>query len=175
MIYLLDANILINAGRDYYPPNRVPEYWDWLIYQGKSDSVKIPSEISSEIEIGASSANSSNDLIGWIKTPPVQDALLYHEAVSGPNTRTVIAQGYDLDPDDEAKVAGIGQDYCLISYALADKENIRIVTAEKSRPSAQGVKRKIPDVCDDLGVTCINAFELNEELDFSTDWKQRYG
>ena len=28
MLYLLDANVLISAHRDYYPVKRVPEYWD---------------------------------------------------------------------------------------------------------------------------------------------------
>ncbi|MCY4508918.1 MAG: DUF4411 family protein [Acidobacteria bacterium] len=31
MLYLLDANVLIDAHRDYYPLGRVPEFWDWLI------------------------------------------------------------------------------------------------------------------------------------------------
>lgn len=29
-LYLLDANILIDANRDYYPVEAVPEYWAWL-------------------------------------------------------------------------------------------------------------------------------------------------
>ena len=30
VLYLLDANVLIDANRDYYPIHRVPEFWDWL-------------------------------------------------------------------------------------------------------------------------------------------------
>jgi len=35
MLYLLDANTLIDAKRDYYPIDRVPEFWSWLIFQGQ--------------------------------------------------------------------------------------------------------------------------------------------
>ena len=41
MLYLLDANVLIDANRDYYPLDRVPEFWDWLVHVGKSGSVKM--------------------------------------------------------------------------------------------------------------------------------------
>ena len=40
MLYLLDANVLIDANRDYYPLGRVPEFWDWLIDRAASRQVK---------------------------------------------------------------------------------------------------------------------------------------
>ena len=30
LLYLLDANVLITANRDYYSVKRVPEFWAWL-------------------------------------------------------------------------------------------------------------------------------------------------
>ena len=35
MLYLLDSNVLIDANRDYYPIERVPEFWDWLVAMGE--------------------------------------------------------------------------------------------------------------------------------------------
>jgi hypothetical protein len=32
LLFLLDANVLINANRDYYPIDRVPELWEWLVH-----------------------------------------------------------------------------------------------------------------------------------------------
>ena len=49
MLYLLDANVLIDANRDYYPIERVPEFWDWLIEKGELGHVKVPVEIYEEI------------------------------------------------------------------------------------------------------------------------------
>jgi hypothetical protein len=40
MIYLLDANILITASRNYYPIDRVPEFWEWLVYKATTEVVK---------------------------------------------------------------------------------------------------------------------------------------
>ena len=35
VLYLLDANVLIDANRDYYPIERVPEFWEWLAEMGR--------------------------------------------------------------------------------------------------------------------------------------------
>ena len=49
MLYLLDANVLIDANRDYYPIARVPEFWDWLLEMGRLGRIKIPLEIYEEV------------------------------------------------------------------------------------------------------------------------------
>lgn len=41
MLYLLDANVVIDADRDYYALDRVPEFWDWLQHQGQAGHVKM--------------------------------------------------------------------------------------------------------------------------------------
>lgn len=51
MLYLLDANVLIDANRDYYPIERVPEFWDWLVSQGLQGVVKIPIDMYADISI----------------------------------------------------------------------------------------------------------------------------
>ena len=48
MLYLLDANTLIDAKRNYYQIDRVPEFWEWLIYRGRQKTIKIPLEIYEE-------------------------------------------------------------------------------------------------------------------------------
>jgi len=42
LLYLLDANVLIDADRDYYPLNRVPEFWAWIVDRATKDQTKIP-------------------------------------------------------------------------------------------------------------------------------------
>ena len=48
MLYLLDANTLIDAKRDYYPIDVVPEFWSWLVFQGQQGKIKIPIEVYEE-------------------------------------------------------------------------------------------------------------------------------
>jgi len=61
MFYLLDANVLIDANRDYYLINRVPEFWEWLIHMGGLGRVKIPIEVYKEI------TNGKDELSQWAK------------------------------------------------------------------------------------------------------------
>ena len=49
MLYLLDANVLIDANRDYYPISRIPEFWDWLVDRALKLLTKIPLEMYEEI------------------------------------------------------------------------------------------------------------------------------
>ena len=52
MLYLLDANVLITAHNKYYDIEQVPEFWQWLRYQGETGNVKLPLEIVEEITGG---------------------------------------------------------------------------------------------------------------------------
>lgn len=49
MLYLLDANVLIDAHHKSYPIDRIPEFWAWLVSHGQQQQVKIPLEIYQEI------------------------------------------------------------------------------------------------------------------------------
>jgi hypothetical protein len=44
VLYLFDANVLITAGNTYYPIDQVPEFWEWLHYQGMAGNIKLPLE-----------------------------------------------------------------------------------------------------------------------------------
>lgn len=49
-MYLLDANVLIRAHEDYYPIDRLPQFWDWLFAKANEGLIKMPFEIHGEIE-----------------------------------------------------------------------------------------------------------------------------
>ena len=49
MLFLLDANVLIDAARDYYPFDMVPEFWDWLAHHGANGNIKIAIENYEEV------------------------------------------------------------------------------------------------------------------------------
>ena len=52
MLYLLDANVLIDADRDYYPIDRVPEFWEWLLVNANAGRLKVPLEVYEEVVAG---------------------------------------------------------------------------------------------------------------------------
>ena len=74
LLYLLDANVLIDAHRDYYPLGRVPEFWDGLSLPRKPT---LPSNLRSRcyvtlfgltallLAIGAPQVHAQNPTDDW--------------------------------------------------------------------------------------------------------------
>ena len=161
MPYLLDANVLIDANRDYYPIRRVPEFWNWLVYMSEREQVKVPQEVYEKV------TDANDDLATWLKDN--RGAMLLAEDVDLALVNRVIERGYAPDLTDH-ETEQLNEDPFLIAYALADIKQRCVVTTERSRPKRQRANRHIPDVCDVFGVCCRNTFQLIDELDFRTDW-----
>ncbi len=164
MLYFLDANVLISSNRDYYPIERVPEFWNWLINMGERGRVKVPLEIYEEVTDG------NDEVASWLKDH--RAALLLDEDVREELVTLVTEEGYAADPSDD-EIEKMGRDPFLIAYALADQGQRCVVSTEVSKPTATRANRKIPDVCHDLCVPFCNTFRLIHELDFTTNWNTR--
>ena len=161
LLYLLDANVLIDANRDYYPIARVPEFWEWLLHQAALEQIRVPLEIYEELTDGG------DPLADWMKDH--RQDLVLQESVREEMVAEVTSTGYADDLDDE-EIEKLGRDPFLIAYAYADKAQRCVVTTEASRPKRDRANRHIPDVCRGLGVRCCNTFQLLRELNFSTRW-----
>ncbi|MGD2091720.1 MAG: DUF4411 family protein [Candidatus Aminicenantes bacterium] len=172
MLYLLDANTLIDAKRNYYPIDRVPEFWDWLVYLGRQKTIKIPREIYEEFSDTKDKHGNKDKLAEWAEQQEIKEALLFAEEVDRSLVNKIVYEGYTPEPTDE-DIRKVGRDPFLISYALRDIENRTIVTTEISKPKKKGANRKIPDVCQYFGIRCINTFQMIDELDFSTSWNSQ--
>ena len=157
-LYLLDANVLIRADADYYPLDRVPPFWDWLLSKASAGLVKVPQQIYDEV-VGSKSA-----LGPWLKRQDVRDALVLDERPDARLLQQVIDFGYAPDLDD-VELLKIGQDPFLVAAAIGNQERI-VVTREVSRPSAQRANRKVPDVCQTFAIDAITDFEAWRRLDF---------
>ncbi len=171
MLYLLDANTLIDAKNLYYPIKRVPEFWEWLIHQGQLSNIKIPIEIYEEFKDTNPKDGKKDDLALWAEDKEIKDALLFNEEAEGDLIRQVTYLGYAEDLTDD-EIIKIGRDPFLISYGLKDPQNRCIVTTEVSKPNRKRANRHIPNVCATFQIPCINNFDLIQKLDFSTGWKE---
>ncbi len=167
MLYLLDANVLITANSNYYPLDQIPEFWSWVHHQAMSNRIKIPREIMEEIRAGR---KDNDPLLDWISAPEIEGALLLDEAVDVALVQRVVSLGYATDLRDD-EVEKIGRDPFLIAYALVDPEERTVVTIEISKPSTQRANRKVPDVCQSLGILSCGPFALNKALGFRTGWR----
>lgn len=164
MLYLFDANVLIDANRDYYPMTRVPEFWDWLIHHGTEGNIKMPLEVYEEIREG------SDELALWAKDHDNKAALLLDEEVDVGLVARVTDEGYAGDLTDD-EVEKVGRDPFLLAYALVAPEDRCIVTTERPKPSRKRANRHVPDVCTALNLQCCNTFEFLRALDFKTGWR----
>ena len=167
MLYLLDANVFIDAERNYYSLNRVPEFWDWLIHMADIGKIKTPQDIFDEVTAGKIERG-RDALVDWMKEN--KNVLLLDEISPFEMISKVLERGYASDLNDE-EIEKIGRDPFLIAHALSDVEYRCVVTTEQSKPRRIRANRHIPDVCDDLGVACVNTFELIRRLNFRTDWR----
>ena len=159
MLYLLDANVLIDARRDYYPPDRVPQFWQWLVDMGTQGRMRIPREIFDDIVRG------NDELVDWLKLN--RHTLVLDEYAPRGLVACVTERGYASDLADD-EIEKIGSDAFLIAHALVDTGSRCVVTTESSKPSRTRANRHVPDVCEDLDVDCIDTFKLIRRLDFRT-------
>jgi hypothetical protein len=163
-------NILITAHDTYYPIDAVPEYWAWLAHHCGAGNIKMPVEIYEEVLDGGNTGTQAL-LKGWLQEEFIASVLVLDEDVDADLVRRVIDEGYARDLTD-LEMEALGRDPFLIAYSLADSENRCVVTAETSKPSKRRQNRKVPDVCESLGVLWHNPFELTRALHFSTDWNR---
>ena len=159
MLYLLDANVMIRAHEDYYPIDRIPQFWTWLASLGEAGTAKVPYEIYGEIAV------STGPLHDWLTDAAISRAMLFDQKIDPAHLNSVLTQGYAPDLND-SEIEEIGQDPFLIGYALADVANFTVVTKEVSAPSKQRANRRVPDVCNTFGIRSINDFEFYRELNF---------
>ena len=157
MLYLIDANVLIDAAEYYYPLDRVPQFWEWLEDMSGNGSLKIPLEIYEEI------TSDDEALAAWLKAN--RSTMVLGESIDPELLTKVVEEGYAPNLT-ESELEEIGADPSLIAYALANPSNRCVVTTEASKPKRKRANRHIPDVCKDIGIRCINTFCLIRELDF---------
>ena len=160
MLYLIDANVLIRAHEDYYPLDRVPQYWQCLERQALANRIKIPFEIHSEIAV------STGPLSDSVCSQGIRSALILDEEADADAVNRVLNESYGENLTD-SNLEKIGQDAFLIAYALIAADRI-VVTKETSRPGAQRANRKVPDICDTLQVQLMRDFDLYRTLRFTT-------
>jgi hypothetical protein len=157
-LYLLDANVLIRAHEDYYPIDRIPQFWAWLHEQSREGLIKMPREIYDEVA-------RSGDMLGdWLRVAEHRTALVLAEPTDAAQVRHVIAHGYAPDLND-IELENLGRDPFLVAAAL-NGANRMVVTREVSRPNKQRANRKVPDVCATFGLSVLTDFALYRALHF---------
>jgi hypothetical protein len=157
-VYVLDANVFIQAARSYYPQELVPCFWEALVEHAKRGHILSIDRVKNELDKG------QDELSEWAnahfanyfrKTDEPRIVKAYRKIAR----RLEKNKQYTYN----AKRNFLGEaDGWLIAFAKA--HGYIVVTHEQSSPQSRK-KIKIPDVCRRFKVECINPFMMLRELD----------
>ena len=159
MLYLLDANIFIQAKNFHYPFDVFPGFWEWM----KRDMDA--GIIGSVVPVFQELINGNDELVTWTKDCEACGCFLNVDDV---NTQTKFADiaNWATDPVHNFKQTALQEflsvaDSWLIAKALSTQA--KIVTLEKYDVNCK--KRiLIPNVCNAFGITYINTVDLIRDL-----------
>lgn len=150
MIYMLDANVFIQAKNLHYGFDFCPAFWDWLILNNSEGNVYSIEKVSDELVVGG------DTLSVWALNEGSNLFLEPDEQILpalGLVSNWVTNQNYEATAINTfLQIA----DYYLIAHALA--HNYTVVTHEI--PASTTKKIKIPNVCIGLNIRCMTPYEM---------------
>ena len=155
--FLVDANVLISAHRLYYAFDLCPGFWASILEGCAKQRIFSTSRVQAELIAGG------DVLAQWIarELPAaffVSDSSGAVAAEFAPMMTWVA--GRDFLPAARAKFAS-DTDGWLVAVAKAG--NYCVVTHEKLQVGVKA-RVKIPNVCEEFGVSYCNTFEMLREL-----------
>lgn len=149
-MYLLDANVFIEAKNRYYAFDLAPGFWQWL------DADSAAGEIGSIDEVGAELKRGNDDLAQWAKARPQVFRTLDAATSAKLTELSTWANSGQFTPAAVSEFLGIA-DYFLVAYAAAHGHTV--VTHELFQANAKN-RVLIPNACQALGVDYCTTFTM---------------
>ncbi len=150
-MYILDTNVFIEAKNTFYGFDFCPGFWDWLVAQNENGRVASVRAVAEEIKRG------SDDLTVWAQDrrdgfflPPDRTTLHMFRVIANGAWRS------SYTPNAIATFMDNPADLSLIAHALAHGDTV--VTRESASSSPNRIK--IPDVCGELDVECVQPWVM---------------
>ena len=150
-MYVVDANVLIEAKNRHYAFDLAPGFWEWLSRACAAGDVFTIKPVYDELRAG------EDDLAVWAQEHPEffrplgQGPVQYFSSLS----RWAVSQKFTQAA--LAQFTGNNADYLLVAFARA--YGCTVVTQEVSAP--MGRRRvKIPDACKAMGVAVTTPVEM---------------
>ena len=153
-IFCIDTNVLIQAWQRYYSPDFCADYWDILNRLGHDGRIFIPEAVHDEI-------NKTEDALSrWLKNSriPVKSV---NESVLSCLNKIYAKDEVHKFLVDNTKLRSIADPW-VIAHAI--DEQATVVTKEGKVTAVPSRRIKIPNVCENMGVPCIDDFEMIRRL-----------
>lgn len=150
MMYLLDANVFIEAKNRYYAFDLAPGFWEWLDSDARNGKIGSIEQVKNELTQG------TDELAQWVRSRsdaflPVDEEVtpklmeLSAWATAGNFTQAAVAEFLSV------------ADYYLVAYAAAHGHTV--VTHEEPQAAARR-RVLIPNACLALGISYCNTFTM---------------
>jgi hypothetical protein len=157
-VYILDANVFIEAARRYYAFDLGTKFWDILLNHANEGTIEsIDHILKQDLDKG------KDELARWANSTFIHAFRSTDEEDVIESYRRIMTWVLGQPQYTDAAKAEFAKepDGWLVAYALA-KGRV-VVTQEVSAPEAKN-RVKIPNVCDAFQILCIDTFRMLREL-----------
>lgn len=155
MRYLLDANTYIQAKNQYYGMDICPAYWEWLDLQFKQGVAGSIEMIARELKDG------NDDLAQWAKERP-EHFLSNDDAETQEHFSSVLQLVMNGDYNVANRESFLAK---ADPWIIAKAKSIGgIIVTHEARISPNARKVKVPNICQQMNVPCINSFQFLRQL-----------
>lgn len=145
MPFSLDTSGILDAWVRYYPPDVFPTIWSKMDVSARNGEIFVIDEVVRELE------RKDDDIHKWVKQ---REVMIVPIDVKVQKHLAEIMTKYGRLVDTKKNRSGC--DPWVI--ALARARGLIVVTGEKATGNLK--KPKIPDVCNDLGVPCVEIIDF---------------
>lgn len=147
--YSIDASAILDAWARYYPYDTFPSFWDRFKDLAESGTGVATELIEHELK------RKDDGCYQWFKHNNLNDFFIeLSDSVQKAVTEMLRNPNYQRLVED--RKGTYGADPFVI--ALAKVKGLIVVTGEKATKNI--AKPKIPDVCEDMGIECVNIIDL---------------
>jgi len=150
-MYLVDANVLIEAKNRYYAFDIAPGFWMWL------DRAHAQGTVFSIERVGEELRRGDDELAEWANKHRKFFYPIDQQTTSFFTPLSSWAQSQNFTQAALNGFSANDADYLLVAFAAA--HTCTVVTHE-SAGSGSRKRVKIPDACEALDVAWVNTFEM---------------
>lgn len=162
LIHWLDADVYIQAKNGPYPFDMIPGFWVFLAEQLELGNIRSPKMVYDELTDG-------NDILAsWCKNRRNKGICVKADKTVQDCFRKITNHVYDKHKY-KPRHAGVflqGGDGWVIAHAMATNGVVVTQESEKTKKT----KVKVPTVCKEFGIKCINTYEMLAQLKARLSW-----
>ena len=79
-LYLIDANVIIDASEKYFATKCLSQYLDWLSVKVNQGTVKMPKKIYDEVQKSDGSPEANQILFTWLHQKEIHKKIILNES-----------------------------------------------------------------------------------------------